>query len=98
MDNEDITDEATGIPVELLQFLKKTLTAEEWWLFAPWQDMDSIPKNKMVLIRCVDGDIYPSVVNENGKISSAVSYKIGIDSVRVQDYFVGWLPLPTVQS
>jgi len=54
------------------------LTAAEWWIFAPWQDMDSAPLRKAILVMEADGVILNQML--------LASFE--------RENYIKWLPLP----
>lgn len=74
------------------------LTADEWWKFAPWQDMDSAPRD--------GSDITAITKDSGGKICTAyydpeeecfiTDFKSNGNFYRVFDF--KWLPLPKARK
>ena len=66
----------------------RPLNFDEWWQFAPWQPMETAPKNGEVFL----------LKDKNGNVHSCYESEFGFeyDGITTDDEadFLGWLPLP----
>jgi len=47
-----------GLVIDYMVSVKgKPLTLQEWWSMAPWQDMDSTPKDSLILLKDNAGNV-----------------------------------------
>lgn len=84
----------TQVDVEALKFwIKdkidnvKIISPQEWWQFAPWQDMKDAPENTELLLLDNDGFIVPIDKISKGRVECHG------DELSLLN-FKGWLPLP----